>query len=808
MKFPSIFALTDHAGAVRRVLASATKSGEVRSFGTAAVKSTLDRLEERSRRSLREVIVEVRDAVAARVRRSGNVSKLVRTMKLPRRPALRAAMGEMLRRAWDAGKRDALREIRDERRAVRDLKFDPNQPRFPKGDPRGGQWVDFYHGTAEEYAELIKAEGLTVQKDKRINSGSLYLGPRGNAVFVTTEVARAASYGRTVARSIAESRFPHVRWGDVTVGPNSGMEGVVPKPIAAAMRRRERMVDAAISAVVLHFRVPRSLAAQFRADSQSDASYWLPKKLDSKWLVGYRKLSVNWKRQDDPLPREKRLAEEGMEDLFVATGCFDEKAARTFADWDESKHPRAPSGTEEGGEWTSGLQRWAEEQVGFHDDGTVTILHGTNELSARMIEREGFRPGDPANVARAIEREYGLPEGSVLNHVAFQFPKRRTDLDRVFFTGDPRTALAYTIPEVLQDALRAAYSIKFPHDDNALWKDVAPKQNAWADREGRRLGAPAIVAARVPWEAVGNHAFGRQIGFEEYRRIGKGKLPHSMSIPISALKDAKITVRVRHLTVEEFAAWDESKHPRDPAGTDTGGQWTSAQGRHEVPESGDRPTLGAEDEFAPKGGEEYEVPEITHEVLRGAGEWGNSHSQSFEITGLAAERMGIGGYKVFGDSPRRYSNTAERMLTSINGDRAGSEEKLYHSFENTRHIQWKVGDEFRLPLTATAGEPRSYGLRSDVSDQKGKPTLFVFPSGTQMVGYAKWNKSDAKNFGHVWQEAIVAGGFRIKQIKRAVDPYAWQHDRSRGTAHAPEWDVVYVEQTSTFNPRTGRWTKR
>lgn len=194
--------------------------------------------------------------------------------------------------------------------------------------------------------------------------------------------------------------------------------------------------------------------------------------------------------------------------------------------------PRDPHGR-----WTNG-----PDSPGFNEDGTITLLHGTTALNADSILRDGFRPSNPAAVAAAVEHEYGLPKDSVLNHPWFEFAKNRQDLDKVHLTSNHDVALQYTVPEQLQDALNAAYSVIHPHSEDADFRDIKPKMDAWVKQESARLTKPVVLAVTMPWSAVGDHAFGRKLGLDEYKRIANGELPDNVSIPISALRSASIRI--------------------------------------------------------------------------------------------------------------------------------------------------------------------------------------------------------------------------------------------------------------------------
>ena len=294
MALGSPFALS-MAGHVREVLAFATdgrvreplayEDGPVLSIDYAAIGKRLDALEARALSDLREVIAEWKDALVAKVRRADagdGLAKLAQGLKLPKRGEFTTAMNEALRRAWAAGNKDARAEVRARLTAVREHAFNPNQPRHPKGSAKGGEWLDVYHGTANEHAQEIIKNGLTVQKDKRTNEPGFYKGPRGNAVFVSTERNHALSYAVDAAKSKG------------TLG------------------------------VVLHFRVPPSVAKQFKTDGHDLNSLYKKGSLPGKYVVAYTTVRHNAKT-DKVVTRTKELAEEGLSDFYVAV-AFDNLA--------------------------------------------------------------------------------------------------------------------------------------------------------------------------------------------------------------------------------------------------------------------------------------------------------------------------------------------------------------------------------------------------------------------------------------------------------------------------------------------------
>jgi hypothetical protein len=209
-------------------------------------------------------------------------------------------------------------------------------------------------------------------------------------------------------------------------------------------------------------------------------------------------------------------------------------------------------------------------------------------------------------------------------------------------------------------------------------------------------------------------------------------------------------------------------------------------------------------------------PAVSHHEeaqWEGKAVWGASHSGSTAITGEAAAIMGIGGYRRSENSrwteerlghESEHAKHAKIMLRAIASDAIGSEETLYHGFEDLDAEDWAVGDTLRIPTTATAGDPDSitYGMRLDADTQRGISTLFVFEKGTQMMAYNKW--AGPEEFGFNYSEAIVAGGFEVTGVDEAPYPFlhAWKNDG------APMVKIVKLRQTEAFDPVTKKWRKR
>jgi predicted ABC-type ATPase/2'-5' RNA ligase len=158
----------------------------------------------------------------------------------------------------------------------------------------------------------------------------------------------------------------------------------------------------------------------------------------------------------------------------------------------------------------------------------------------------------------------------------------------------------------------------------------------------------------------------------------------------------------------------------------------------------------------------------------GRGYWGSSHGTSFRMSGYSAQEMGIPGFKYDGLASDPEKKDVGLMLDNISNDHGGSNEKLFHAFDDGAKIQWKVGDTFKLPLTATSGgdvgEVQIYAYH-DPENQKGIPTVFEFPKGTRMSGYNPWSKEDAQEFGYKWSEAIVSGEYEVTGTRQVPNPY-------------------------------------
>jgi hypothetical protein len=143
-------------------------------------------------------------------------------------------------------------------------------------------------------------------------------------------------------------------------------------------------------------------------------------------------------------------------------------------------------------------------------------------------------------VAASIAKAYGLQTTEVYDNLHFEFPRNRRDLDWIHLTSDPQIASAHTVPEVVQDALRAVWSI-LHRDETGGLRPTLERMRAWVDGEGRKLSAPQVLAVTMPWSALGDHGFGKKLTLREWLGFGTLADLHSKSVPIAALHGAQIT---------------------------------------------------------------------------------------------------------------------------------------------------------------------------------------------------------------------------------------------------------------------------
>ena len=339
------------------------------------------------------------------------------------------------------------------------------------------------------------------------------------------------------------------------------------------------------------------------------------------------------------------------------------------------------------------------------------------------------------------------------------------------------------------------------------WKDRAPttKQSALEAQRAMRqdgsmhTGSGLVIDLSDPRQTGGKHwLYHNPDGSRKVTRA-KTKTREADFKPEEHPRDEKgeFTFKGVHKMVDVLNAGDKQKEQtRDRTvsefekGTKTPGRWTEGSGSN-VDTDNER--------FSD----------------REAAFWGATHSGSTAITGAAAKIMGIDGYEDTDPDGKFYHapRLAKKMLQGIYAS-PGSNEALFHGFQNTEKIDWKVGDTITLPVIASTGDPDhapGYGIRSNAEDQEGESTMFAFPKGTPMLGYQKWNKSDAKDFGHVWSEALVAGKFKVVGFGE-YENYGWTFFKDPTSSSGQNaghviTKVVKLEPVEKYNPDTKEWVK-
>ncbi len=232
------------------------------------------------------------------------------------------------------------------------------------------------------------------------------------------------------------------------------------------------------------------------------------------------------------------------------------------AGWDEAKHPRDPAGSDTGGQFASKValmvnidvdSQWevaqailsGEDTEGWPREDSYLAMEMTGSLGVNW-EWDGETPVDVAtlengNPAVEMIAVYD-PVNRKLRGVA-TYQRRDDEVLANFFATDGQT--------------RAPAMAIIRHLANVAVKDNKPLLGLPADEKLRaqylRLGAVSQEDGSVLWSP------------EVLKRLAAGA-PR----PVNDLSSES----VRHLT---SAGFDEAKHPRDPAGTKTGGQFTRAQ---------------------------------------------------------------------------------------------------------------------------------------------------------------------------------------------------------------------------------------
>lgn len=191
------------------------------------------------------------------------------------------------------------------------------------------------------------------------------------------------------------------------------------------------------------------------------------------------------------------------------------------------------------------------------------------------------------------------------------------------------------------------------------------------------------------------------------------------------------------------------------------------------------------------------LPPVREGVAQGV--WGSSHSQSFWMAGESATLMGITGYRTFDDGDRPFMQAAAtRFLRTIYEGSQPSDVRRFHGTAGRQWADVRPGQTVDLPLTATARDRGTVTYGMDRSGERDGPDapppyLIVFPKGTASAGIShEWDDNGDYRLP-TWDEAVVAGRFRVKA----------RHDvRTPGIGY---YTRIELEPVEVFDPVRRRW---
>lgn len=177
---------------------------------------------------------------------------------------------------------------------------------------------------------------------------------------------------------------------------------------------------------------------------------------------------------------------------------------------------------------------------------TFTLLHGTTLQNAIGILSVGFRPSRPLNIATAIEAAFDLGCGDIYNHEGYSFARNRIDLGKVHFTTNIGTAGHFSVPEQVQDAMGVVYRILFPAREDEHGREYRQREAAWFAQNIFKVISPGVIlSVEIERDIVLAQAFGRVLTEAEFETLLDGELPETLSLPLSALNNAKVSIKER-----------------------------------------------------------------------------------------------------------------------------------------------------------------------------------------------------------------------------------------------------------------------
>ena len=210
------------------------------------------------------------------------------------------------------------------------------------------------------------------------------------------------------------------------------------------------------------------------------------------------------------------------------------------------------------------------------------------------------------------------------------------------------------------------------------------------------------------------------------------------------------------------------------------------------------------------GNRHHALPRVGEGLARGS--WGISHGMSYAITGESAALMGIPGYRRLRDDDddvlvdffsgydtghHQQQAVATRFLRTIFEGTQPSDVRRFHGTAGRQWADVRPGQTVDLPLTATARsrDTVTYALRDQDRDNPTDPQyLIVFPKGTATAGIShEWDENGDYRLPS-WDEAVVAGRFRVKS-RRVVDT----------PGSFGEYTRIELEPAEVYDPVRRRW---
>lgn len=221
-------------------------------------------------------------------------------------------------------------------------KYDPNQPRAPKGSPDGGQWVRLYHGTAADNIPKILEAGFRESTD----------GAFGPGVYLTQDLKAAQFFGDDV---LEVELAPSTRLKEFPDGKAYEAFGMQPEVYADFTANEAAGFDAAIRRA-LQAEGYSGIRVAGRFTGQAD------------YIVVYDPKGIS----------EVKAVKKTEEKLYLA--IIPKKAAKF-----DPEQPRAPRGSPIGGQWVKGR---------FYYEGKTRVMH---PVSMRTQGAEGgeYEKGQP-----------------------------------------------------------------------------------------------------------------------------------------------------------------------------------------------------------------------------------------------------------------------------------------------------------------------------------------------------------------------------------------------------------------------------